>query len=253
MANIQLTECEIGNLFNKILPFIKRRKIQSFLLYILFIFYFSIPSFNIPLLKYNHQRVSSLMEQRAIEHDLIFYPRESWVSINDVNPNLLKAILSLEDDAFFYHKGIDWKQLNTSLKENKRRGRIIRGGSTITMQLAKNLYLTTERSVFRKAKEMLITFRLEKEISKKAILENYVNIIEWGNGIFGIKEASEKYFNLQPSKLTLNDCARLAAVIPSPLEHNPTSNSRYVLRRAGIALARLNNVILFPNQKDEKN
>ncbi len=253
MVSFQFPESELGKLFDKALPIIKRRKFQSFLLYILFIFYFSIPSFNIPLLEYNHQRISSLMEQRAIEQNLIFYPKESWISINNVNPNLLKAILSLEDDAFFIHKGIDWKQLNTSLKENKRRGRIIRGGSTITMQLAKNLYLTTERSIFRKAKEMLITFRLEKEISKKAILENYINIIEWGDGIFGIKEASEMYFNLTPAKLTINDCARLASVIPSPLEHNPALNSRYVLRRTGIALTRLNNVILFPNQKDEKN
>lgn len=114
------------------------------------------------------------------------------------------------------------------------------------MQLAKNLYLTTERSVLRKAKEMLITFRLEKEVSKKSILENYVNAIEWGDGVFGIKEASEIYFNKEPSKLSTNECTRLAAVIPSPLEHQPNTNSRYVLRRAGTALTRLNNVILFP-------
>lgn len=253
MATAQLPESEIANLFEKILPFVKRRKFQSFFLYLLFLFYFSIPSFEIPLLEYNHQRISSLMEQRALEHDMVFYPKESWININEINPNLLKAIISLEDDAFFIHKGIDWKQLNTSLMENKRKKRIIRGGSTITMQLAKNLYLTTERSVLRKAKEMLITFRLEKEIPKKTILENYVNIIEWGDGIFGIKEASETYFNKLPSKLTINECARLAAVIPSPLEHKPDTSSRYVLRRAGIALARLNDVILFPNQEHEKN
>ena len=253
MANAQLPESEIAKLFDKILPLIKQRKIQSLFLYVIFLLYFSIPSFNIPLLEYNHQRISSLMEERALENKMIFYPKESWINISEINPNLLKAIISLEDDAFFIHKGIDWKQLNTSLKENKRRGRIIRGGSTITMQLAKNLYLTTERSIFRKAKEMLITFRLEKEIPKKSILENYVNIIEWGDGIFGIKEASQKYFDKLPSKLTVNECARLAAVIPSPLEHKPDTSSRYVLRRAGIALARLNDVILFPIQEHEKN
>ena len=246
MAITQFPENEIARLFDKCLPLIKKRKTQSFLLYFLFLIYFSIPSFSIPLLEYSHLRVTSLMEQRALEHDLIFYPKQSWVNINDVNPNLLKAILALEDGAFFMHKGIDWKQLNTSLKENKRRGRIIRGGSTITMQLEKNLYLTTERNVLRKAKEMLITFRMEKEISKRAILENYINGIEWGDGIFGVKEAAETYFHKEPSKLTTNECARLAAVIPSPLEHKPNTNSRYVLRRAGIAMARLNDVILFP-------
>jgi monofunctional biosynthetic peptidoglycan transglycosylase len=165
------------------------------------------------------------MEERALEHNLAFYPKQSWTSISDVNPNLLKAVISLEDDAFFIHKGIDWNQLNISLKANKRKKRVIRGASTITMQLAKNLYLTTERSVLRKAKEMLI---------------------EWGDGIFGIKEASEEYFHKEPGKLTNNECTRLAAVIPSPLEHQPNTNSRYVLRRAGTASERLNNVILFP-------
>ena len=248
MLVTQFSECEIGHILNKCIPFLKRRKTQSFLLYILSIIYFSIPSFEIPLLQYNHLRITSLMEERAIKNNLMYYPKQSWININEVNPNLLKAILVMEDDDFFMHKGVDWKQLNTSLKENKRRGRIIRGGSTITMQLAKNLYLTTERNVLRKAKELVITFRMEKELSKKTILENYINAIEWGNGIFGIKVASETYFHKQPGKLNLNECTRLAAVIPSPLEHKPNINSIYVLRRAEIAKSRINNIILFPKQ-----
>ena len=244
----QFPENEIAQIADKIIPYLKKRKLQSFLLYVIAVAYFSIPSFQIPLLEYSHTRITSLMEERAIEHDLIYYPRQSWVSIYKINPNLLRAILSMEDDAFFTHKGIDWKQLNISLKENKRRKRVIRGGSTITMQLAKNLYFTTERNVIRKAKEILITFRLEKELTKKSILENYVNVIEWGDGIFGIKEAAEAYFHVTPAKLTTAECARLAAVIPSPLEHKPNANSGYVVRRSGIALARLNNVILFPKQ-----
>ena len=237
---------EIAFLFDRLLAYIRVNKIQSLFLYLLFILYFSIPSFQIPLLEYGHFRITSLMEQRAIQNNLIFFPKQSWISIDDVNPALLKCIIALEDDAFFTHKGIDWVQLNKSLRENKRRGRIIRGGSTITMQLAKNLYLTTERNVIRKAKEMLITFRMEKENSKRSILQNYINAIEWGEGIFGIKEAAEVYFNKEPKNLTTLQCARLAAVIPSPLEHKPNSNSRYVLRRSSIALARMNDVILFP-------
>ena len=155
----------------------------------------------------------------------------------------------MEDGSFFTHKGIDWKELNTALKLNKRRGRAVRGGSTLTMQLAKNLYLTTEKSVFRKAKEFLISFRMEKEISKRAILQNYINAVEWGDGIFGIRKASEIYFNKEPSKLTTNECARLAAVIPSPLVHSPDKNTGYVLRRSSIILDRLNDVVLFPGDK----
>jgi monofunctional biosynthetic peptidoglycan transglycosylase len=245
---VQFPENEIGFLLEKIIPGIKKRKFQSILLYLLGVVYFSIPSFEVPLLEYSHIRITSVMEERAMEKRLLFYPRQSWVGIDDVNPNLLKAVICMEDDAFFIHKGIDWKQLNSSLKENKRRGRIIRGGSTITMQLAKNLYFTTERNVLRKAKEMVVTFRLEKEISKRAILENYINVIEWGDGIFGIQEASETYFKKDPAQLSVNECARLAAVIPSPLEHKPNTNSRYVLRRMDIALAKLNSVVLFPGQ-----
>jgi monofunctional biosynthetic peptidoglycan transglycosylase len=246
MLITQFPENEIGRLFGKILPSIEKRKFQSLFLYLLAVIYFSIPSFEIPLLEYSHLRITSVMEERALEQNLVFYPKQSWVSIEDVNPNLLKAVVTMEDDAFFMHKGIDWNQLNLSLKENKKRKRVIRGGSTITMQLAKNLYFSTERSVFRKAKEMLITLRLEKEVSKKSILGNYINAIEWGDGIFGIKEASETYFHKEPSELSINECTRLAAVIPSPLEHQPNTNSKYVLRRAGTALTRLNNVILFP-------
>ena len=249
MSALQLPPLELGTLLDKVLPSIKRRKFQSVALYVLFLLYFSLPSFQIPLLEYSHFRITSLMQQRAIEHKLLYYPRQSWIDIDEVNPYLLKSIISMEDGSFFYHKGIDWEELHIALRTNKRRGRTIRGGSTLTMQLAKNLYLTTERTVFRKAKEFVITFRMEKELSKRAILLNYINAVEWGNGIFGIKEASEIYFNKEPENLTVNQCARLAAVIPSPLVHTPNVNSPYVIRRSSIILGRVNDVILFPKTK----
>ncbi len=238
---------ELGELFDKILPSIKRRKFQSAVLFFLALIYFSIPSFQIPLLEYSHFRITSLMQQRAMEHKLLYYPRQSWININDVNPTLLKAIISMEDGRFFYHKGIDWGELKQALRVNKRRGRAVRGGSTITMQTAKNLFLTTTKSKFRKVKEILITFRMEKEISKRAILQNYINAVEWGDGIFGIKKAAEIYFDKTPKNLTRNECARLAAVIPSPLVHQPNKSSRYVLRRSSIIQGRLNDIRLFPN------
>jgi len=240
---------ELGEFLKRLLPSIKKRKILYFLSYLMFLVYFSIPSLQVPILEYNTFRVTSLMEQRAIENKLLFYPNQSWCGINDVNPNLLKGIISMEDGKFFSHKGIDWEELNKSLAKNKRRGRAVRGGSTITMQLAKNLFLSTEKSVFRKAKEFWITLRMEKELSKKAILTNYVNAVEWGDGLFGIKKASETYFGKEPLFLNINECARLAAVIPSPLVHEPNINSSYVSRRSAIILGRLNDVVLFPDNQ----
>jgi len=188
------------------------------------------------------------MEQRALENFLIFYPKQSWVDIDDVNPNLLKAVVSMEDGKFFIHKGIDWKELKTSLRLNKRRGRSVRGGSTITMQLSKNLFLSTSKSVLRKGKEFLITLRVEKELSKKTILENYVNIIEWGDGIFGIDKAASIYFDKDPKDLTAIESSKLAAVIPSPLRHDPSAGSRYVNRRSSIIRGRINDIQLFPDE-----
>lgn len=247
MIDCQFPKFEASEVLTKLLPYIARNKTQSVILYIISIIYFSLPSFQIPVLEYSHFRVTSLMQQRAIADKLIYYPDQSWINIDNVNPNLLKAVVSMEDGSFFKHKGIDWKELNTALRVNKRRGRSVRGGSTLTMQLAKNLFLTTEKSILRKAKEFLITFRLEKELTKKAILQNYLNAVEWGDGIFGVKRASEIYFKKEPSRLTTNECARLAAVIPSPLVHKPNTNSGYVLRRSSTISVRLNDVVLFPD------
>jgi monofunctional biosynthetic peptidoglycan transglycosylase len=245
----QLPHLEISESFGKFIPLVKRNKLKSVLIYLIFIFYFSIPSFSIPVLEYNSFRVTSLMEQRAFENTFIFYPRQIWTDIDDVSPDFLKAVIAMEDGSFFYHKGVDWKELKTSIRANQRRGRFKRGGSTITMQLAKNLFLTTEKSFFRKGKELVIAFRMEKELSKKAILENYINAVEWGDGIFGIKAASDEYFKKEPDELTKGECSRLAAVIPSPLKHKPNTNSAYVLRRSSIIRGRMGDVVLYPEKK----
>jgi monofunctional glycosyltransferase len=237
---------ELGLCLDMVLPLIKKRKYFYLFIYFLFVFYASVPSFQIPVLEYNTFRVTSLMEQRGIENNLDYYPRQSWCSINEINPNLLKGIISMEDGKFFIHKGIDWEELNKSLAKNKRRGRSVRGGSTITMQLAKNLFLSTDKSIFRKAKEFWIALRMEKELSKRGILRNYVNAVEWGDGLFGIKMATQTYYGKEPLDINLIQCARLAAVIPSPLIHEPNINSVYVAKRSSIILGRLNDVVLFP-------
>ena len=243
----QFPVLELAEYKSKIKPFRVKRKIFFSLVYFISILYLSIPSFNIPWLQYGSTRITSLMEQRALENFMIYYPRQSWVDIDDVNPSLLKAIISMEDGKFFAHKGIDWKELKTSIRLNKRRGRSVRGGSTISMQLSKNLFLSTSKSVVRKGKEFLITLRMEKELSKKSILENYINIVEWGDGIFGVKKASDIYFNKEPQELSPTESSRLAAVIPSPLRHDPSTNSSYVNRRSSIIRGRIGDVQLFPD------
>ncbi|HSD62579.1 MAG TPA: biosynthetic peptidoglycan transglycosylase, partial [Ignavibacteriaceae bacterium] len=156
------------------------------------------------------------------------------------------AIISMEDGEFFFHKGIDWDELNAAIKQNHRR-RVLRGGSTITMQLAKNLFFTTEKSIIRKGKEIITALRMEKELSKKTLLQDYINAAEWGESIFGIQAASKEYFHKKPDEINIYECSRLAAVLPSPLIHPPDKNSRYVLRRASIIRGRLNDIILFPD------
>ncbi|QQS35080.1 MAG: monofunctional biosynthetic peptidoglycan transglycosylase [Ignavibacteriales bacterium] len=237
-------EFELTHYFKIFLRYFKEHRLKTIIFYFLIVGYLSIPSFQIPVLEYNSFRITSLMEQRAIENYMLFYPSQSWTSIGSVNPALLKSIISIEDGKFFIHKGIDWKELETSMKVNQRRKRTARGASTITMQLAKNLYLTTNKSILRKAKEFIITFRMEKELPKKVILENYINAVEWGDGIFGIKRAASEYFDKDPDKLTVIECSRLAAVIPSPLRHKPNTNSGYVLRRASLIRGRMNDVQL---------
>ena len=249
MLSVQFPGNELGYLLDRILPSLKKKKFSFISIYILFLLYFSIPALQIPYFEYYHFRITSLMEQRAINKNLLYYPRQSWENINDVNPGLLKAIISMEDGGFFSHKGIDWDELNMALHQNKRRRRIYRGGSTLTMQLAKNLFFTTEKSVFRKGKEIITSLRMEKELSKKTILEDYINAVEWGDGIFGISSAAEKYFQKEPGHLNINECSRLAAVLPSPLIHPPDKNSAYVLRRSSIIRGRLNDIILFPGDK----
>ncbi len=249
ISSLQFPENELGAAFGRFVPYLRTHKFKTAAAYIFLLLYFSIPAFQVPYFEYYHFRVTSLMEERALDSDLIFYPTQSWTSISDVNPNLLKGIISMEDGAFFSHKGIDWKELNMALNQNKRRRRIYRGGSTLTMQLAKNLFFTTEKSVFRKGKELITALRMEKELSKRTILQAYINAVEWGDGIFGIDAASEKYFNKEPVQLNVNECARLAAVLPSPLVHPANKNSRYVLRRSAIIRGRLNDIILFPDEK----
>ena len=162
-----------------------------------------------------------------------------WIPLNRIPRHVVDAIIVAEDGTFFTHGGVDWFEVQESVRKDFEKGRVVRGASTITQQLAKNLFLSTSKDPIRKLKELLIALLMEQALTKQRILELYLNEIEWGRGIFGIEAASETYFGRSAASLSLDEAARLAAVIPSPLVHRPNTESRYVTRRKMIVLGRM--------------
>jgi monofunctional biosynthetic peptidoglycan transglycosylase len=196
--------------------------------------YMSLP--DVGDLETNNPRSSALMVQRFREaknsrKDLVI--RQQWVSIDEI-PNLLKDTIRVTEDAAFYqHRGVDFAELKAAFKKNWQKGKFVRGASTITQQLAKNLYLSTDKSVIRKIKEYLIARRLENQLGKKRIFELYLNVIEFGPGIFGVQTAANIFFNKDVSRLNIEETVRLTAVIPKPLKETPTLNSSWINWKAG--------------------
>jgi monofunctional biosynthetic peptidoglycan transglycosylase len=162
-----------------------------------------------------------------------------WTSLGAVSPALVLCVVKSEDAKFFHHNGFDWEELGNSFEKNLEESEYARGGSTITMQLAKNLFLWRRKSVARKALEAYLTWRLEHTLAKRRILELYLNVVEWGPGIYGVGEASRHYFGKPPSALTLGESAMLAAILPNPIRWNPERAPEVALRRQQELLARL--------------
>jgi monofunctional biosynthetic peptidoglycan transglycosylase len=223
----------------------KNHKIKTILLGILLFIIvelLTIPYFSIARLKSENPMQTALMRQRLREAEAdgtSFTITQRWISLASVPKYVIDAIIVAEDGTFFQHGGIDWYEVHESVEKNLDEGRAARGASTITQQLAKNLYLSTSKDPIRKIKELIITLLLENQLTKNRILELYLNVIEWGRGVFGIEAASELYFGKSAGSLSLDEATRLAAVIPSPLRHRPDTDSRYVLRRKLIVLRRM--------------
>ncbi len=218
------------------------RTILCILLVYIFIEFLTIPYFDIARLRSENPMETALMRQRIVEagdQGKSLKISRQWIPLSRIPRHALDAIIVAEDGTFYSHGGFDWFEIQESIERNLEEGRAARGASTITQQLAKNLYLSTSKTPLRKLKEVVITFLLENQLGKNRILELYVNLIEWGRGIFGIDAAAKTYFGKSASELTLDEAARLAAVIPSPLAHRPDSNSKYVLRRKQIVLSRM--------------
>jgi monofunctional biosynthetic peptidoglycan transglycosylase len=180
------------------------------------------------------QRLSEAREKgRKIEL------RYTWVPYNRVATSMKRAMIAAEDAKFVEHSGFDWEGIEQAQERNRRRGRIVAGGSTITQQLAKNLFLSPAKSYWRKVEEAVITVLLEAILPKQRIFELYLNVIEWGNGVFGVEAASRRYFHIGAHQLTAEQAARLAAMAPAPrvFERNP--ESAYLAGRVATILARM--------------
>jgi monofunctional biosynthetic peptidoglycan transglycosylase len=223
----------------------------AFLLYELL----TIPFITILSLNSTNPTQTALMRQRMREAAAEEKPLkivQTWIPLSRVPSYVLDAIVVAEDGTFYEHGGIDWFEVQESIEKNLDEGRAARGASTITQQLAKNLFLSTSKDPVRKLREAAITLLMEQTLSKRRILELYVNLIEWGRGVFGIEAASRAFFGKSASGLTLDEGTRLAAVIPSPLRHRPDANSRYVLRRKAIVLGRMSARRQIPATTEEE-
>lgn len=164
---------------------------------------------------------------------------QRWVEYDRISPALRRAVLVAEDSAFWQHDGVDFEQLRESIEVNLERGRLVRGASTITQQLAKNLYLSPARSPLRKLRELFLARQLEAVLSKRRILELYLNVVEWGDGIFGAEAAARAYFHKPASALTAEEAALLAGALINPRLHNPARPTRRLLQRQEIILRRM--------------
>ena len=164
---------------------------------------------------------------------------QRWVSYSRFAPNLVRAVLLTEDAAFWSHDGLDYQQIKESMEVNLERGEFARGASTITQQLAKNLYLSPSKNPLRKLRELLIARRLESELSKQRILELYLNVIEWGDGIYGAEAATRTYFGKSAAGLTASESALLAAAIANPRVMNPGNPTARLRRRQQMVMRRM--------------
>jgi len=161
--------------------------------------------------------------------------RHQWVPYERISVNLKRAVIAAEDDAFVDHEGFDWEGIQKAMEKNRKKGRAVAGGSTISQQLAKNLFLSPSRSYVRKAQEAAITFMMEAVMDKRRILEIYLNVVEWGDGVFGAEAAAQRYYRIPAAKLGPEQAARLAVMLPNPRKYEKTFGPRLAAHAARIA------------------
>ncbi len=206
----------------------------TLLVFILFLAYFlTVP--DISVLRRKNPARTAYMKYREAEWQrkgrrLRIY--QTWVPLPSVSPYLVKAVLISEDDKFWTHEGFDYEAIDRAIRKDLKTGQFRSGGSTLSQQLARNLYLSPAKSLSRKAREAIITWRMERALSKRRILELYLNVAEWGEGIFGAEAASRYYYGKCASELTAQESARLASILPNPRRYHPAGNQGYVINRS---------------------
>ena len=165
--------------------------------------------------------------------------RHQWVPYDKISLNVKRALVAAEDANFLEHAGFDWDAIQRAYEKNRKRGKVVAGGSTISQQLAKNLFLSPKRSTLRKLEEALITLIIETVMSKERIFEIYLNIIEWGNGVFGVEAAAQYYFKTSAARLDAWEAAKLAAMVPNPRYYDRNRNTAYLNRKTNLILGRM--------------
>ena len=168
--------------------------------------------------------------------------RHKWVPYNRISVHLKRALVAAEDAKFLDHDGFDWDAIQKAYEKNLKKGKVVAGGSTISQQLAKNLFLSGRRTPWRKAQEALITIMIENVMSKQRIFEIYLNIIEWGNGVFGAEAAARHYYGTSASYLNGEQSARLAAMVPKPRFYDRVRYTPLLERRTAVILGRMGDV-----------
>ncbi len=199
---------------------------------LLFVWLVTLP--NVAELEKTNPTTTALMEARrtqADEQGRTLNAHWQWVSLTHMSPHLQRAVIAAEDASFFSHEGFDWEGIRDAAIRDLEAGKFKQGGSTITQQLAKNLYLSSERSLLRKAREALITRLLEHRLSKRRILELYLNVAEWGRGVYGAEAAARHHFGKSARDLTADEAAWLAAILPAPRRYDPLRKTVALSRR----------------------
>ena len=179
-------------------------------------------------------RLEELHEQRP-EAEL----RHQWVPYEQISRHLKRAVVAAEDDKFIDHEGFDWEGMQKALEKNQRKGKVVAGGSTISQQMAKNLFLSASKTPWRKAQEAIITVWLELLWDKRRILEVYLNSVEWGQGVFGAEAAAQRYFKTPAAALSAEQAARLAVMLPAPRRYERNPYSAFMNGRTQIILGRM--------------
>ncbi|MBI5417454.1 monofunctional biosynthetic peptidoglycan transglycosylase [Candidatus Poribacteria bacterium] len=206
----------------------------SIVVFLFVLYLFSVP--DVSSLKDKNPDKTSFMKFRENEWEKEgkkYKIQQKWVPISRISKNVVNAAIVAEDDKFWNHNGFDYEAIKTAMERNIKSKGFRWGGSTITQQLAKNLYLTPAKNIFRKIREAIITWKIEQNLSKNRIMEIYLNVVEWGDkGIFGIEAAARYYYDKSASELSSYEAANLIAVLPNPRRFNPINGSKYVTRRS---------------------